>query len=90
MHLAKVSLRGVECCFYFVLPCLLFSAHFYNISRESLISSLQKLVISTKYLALYSKTCLKWPFKNRKKQRTYLNEGQKYCRMLSWSILQYF
>ena len=24
------------------------------------------------------------------KDKWYLNEGQKYCRMLSWSILQYF
>ena len=42
----------------------------------------------------YSKTCLKQPLKNRQrkglKDRRELNAGQKYCRMLSWSILQYF
>ena len=42
----------------------------------------------------YRKTCLKRPLKNRQnkglKDKCYLNEGQKYCRMLSWSILQYF
>ena len=41
----------------------------------------------------YSKTCLRRPLKNRKKylkDKWWLNEGRKYCRMLSWSILQYF
>ena len=42
----------------------------------------------------YSKTCLKRPLKNRQniglKDKWLLNEGLKYCRMLSWSILQYF
>ena len=42
----------------------------------------------------YSKTCLKWPLKKKTKigfqDRLSLNAGQKYCRMLSWSILQYF
>ena len=44
----------------------------------------------------YSKTCLKRPLKNRKKNpkglkdKWLLNEGQKYCRMLFCSILQYF
>ena len=42
----------------------------------------------------YSKTCLKRPLKNRRnkdlKDKWYLNEGRKYYRMLSWSILQYF
>ena len=42
----------------------------------------------------YSNTCLKRPLKNRQnkglKDKWQLNEGQKYCRMLSWSILQYF
>ena len=41
----------------------------------------------------YIKTCLKQPFKNRQsnglKDKWLLNEGEKYCRMLSWSILQY-
>ena len=46
-------------------------------------------------LYLYSKTCLKRPLKNRqnkdlKKTNGSLYEGRKYCRMLSWSILQYF
>ena len=42
----------------------------------------------------YSKTCLKLSLKNRQnkglKDRWSLNAGQKYCRMLPWSILQYF
>ena len=42
----------------------------------------------------YSKTCLKWPLKIRLnigfQDQSLLNAGQKYCRMLSWSILQYF
>ena len=42
----------------------------------------------------YSKTCLKWLLKNRQnkyhKEKWWLNDGQKYCRMLSWSNLQYF
>ena len=42
----------------------------------------------------YSKTCLKRPLKNRQnkglKDKWKLKEGRKYCRMLSWSILQYF
>ena len=42
----------------------------------------------------YSKTCLKWPLKKKTKNwlsRSFLlNAGQKYCRMLSWRILQYF
>ena len=42
----------------------------------------------------YSKTCLKQPFKKKTKigfqDRLPLNAGQKYCRMLSWSILKYF
>ena len=36
----------------------------------------------------YSKTCLKWPLKNRQNKdvndKWYLNEGRKYCRMLSF------
>ena len=43
---------------------------------------------------IYSKICLKRPLKKRQnkglKDRWYLNAGQKYCRMLSLSILQYF
>ena len=42
----------------------------------------------------YSKTCLKQPLKNRQNKslidKWQRKEGQKYCRMLSWSILQYF
>ena len=42
----------------------------------------------------YSKTCLKLPLKIRQnkglKDKWLLNEGWKYCRMLFWSILQYF
>ena len=46
------------------------------------------------YKMQYSKTCLKRPLKNRQnkglKDKCKLNEGRKYYRMLSWSILQYF
>ena len=42
----------------------------------------------------YSKTCLKQPLKEKTKihfqDRLSLNAGQKYCRMLQESILQYF
>ena len=42
----------------------------------------------------YSKTCLKRPLKKKTKigfqDRLSLNAGQKYCRMLQESILQYF
>ena len=35
---------------------------------------------------LYSKTCVRWPLKNRQNKnlydKWYLNEGRKYCRML--------
>ena len=45
-------------------------------------------------LPSYSKTCLKWPLKKMTKivfqDRLPLNAGQKYCRMLQESILQYF
>ena len=41
-----------------------------------------------------SKNCLKRPLKKKTKigfqDRLLLNAGQKYCRMLSWSIPQYF
>ena len=50
--------------------------------------------IKAKLKTCYSKTCLKWPLKKRTKigfqDRLSPKEGQKYCRMLSWSILQYF
>ena len=40
----------------------------------------------------YSKTCLKRPLKIDENKglddKGWLNAGQKYCRMLSWSILQ--
>ena len=43
---------------------------------------------------MYSKTCLKRPLKKKTKigfqDRLSLNAGQKYCRMLQESILQYF
>ena len=43
---------------------------------------------------VYSKTCLKQPLKKNTKigfqDQLSLKAGQKYCRMLSWSILQYF
>ena len=42
----------------------------------------------------YSKTCLKWPLKKETnigfQERLSLNAGQKYCRMLQESILQFF
>ena len=43
---------------------------------------------------MYSKTCLKRPLKKKTKNvfqdQLLLNAGQKYCRMLQGSILQYF
>ena len=49
----------------------------------------------TRFLTMwYSKTCLKRPLKRRQKKSFQdlwsLNAGKKYCRMLLWSILQYF
>ena len=45
-------------------------------------------------ILLYSTTCLKQPLKKRTnigfQERFSLNAGQKYCRMLQESILQYF
>ena len=44
--------------------------------------------------SMYSKTCLKWPLKKKTKHwfqdQLSLNAGQKFCRMLQKSILQYF
>ena len=44
-------------------------------------------------MSIYSETCLKRPLKNMQnkglKDKWKLNAGQVYCRMLSWSILQY-
>ena len=46
-----------------------------------------------KKVVLYSKPCLKRPLKRRPKIGLHdplsLNAGREYCRMLSWSILQY-
>ena len=46
------------------------------------------------WICSYSKTCLKRPHKRKTKigfqDRLSLNAGQKYCRMLQGSILQYF
>ena len=46
------------------------------------------------FISSYSETCLKRPLQNRQnkglKAMWYLNAGQKYCRMLHGSILQYF
>ena len=60
---------------------------------ESLVSTYTSESVA-QYLYMYSKTCLKRPLKNSQnkglKDKWLLNEGQKYCRMLSWSILQYF
>ena len=43
---------------------------------------------------VYRKACVKLPLKNRQNKvlndKWQLNEGQKYCRMLQESILQYF
>ena len=45
-------------------------------------------------ITLYSKPCVKRPLPKRPKidfqDHLSRNAGQKYCRMLSWSILQYF
>ena len=46
------------------------------------------------FIIKYSKTCLKWPLKKKTKigfqDQLLLNAGQKYCKMLQESILQYF
>ena len=43
---------------------------------------------------VYSKTCLKQPLEKKTQigfqDQLSLNAGQKYCRILFWSILQYF
>ena len=44
-------------------------------------------------LYIYSKTCVKRPLNRQNKglnDNLKFNEGRKYCRMLSGSILQYF
>ena len=45
-------------------------------------------------LITHSKTCLKRPLQKKTKncfsRPIIVNAGQKYCRILSWSILQYF
>ena len=50
--------------------------------------------IGRRLLGIYSKACVKqplskWP-KNGFQDQLSLNAGWKYCRMLPWSILQYF
>ena len=46
------------------------------------------------HICMYSKTCVKWSLSKRPKNcfqgQLLLNAGQKYCRMLNGSILQYF
>ena len=63
-----------------------------NVTYKSLVGDLAV----EHYLAsrlVYSKTCLKRPLKKKTKigfqDRLTLNAGQKYCRMLQESILQY-
>ena len=59
--------------------------------KRSFSSLLEKQSVnSVNQVSLYSKTCLKWSLKKDPKICWLLNAGQKYCRMLWWSILQYF
>ena len=55
---------------------------------------MRQKVKDTKYKGTYSKTCHKRPLKKKTRigfqDRLSLNTGQKYCRMLQESILQYF
>ena len=78
---------------------VVFKSNFFkNFFLENHHSSKQLLYRSgpTFYLVQsgYSETCLRRPLKNRQnkglKTIWYLNAGQKYCRMLHGSILQYF
>ena len=54
---------------------------------SSLTESLDSFKEIIGMFCIYSKTCPKWQLKIDK---WLLNEGQKHCRMLSWSILQSF
>ena len=52
-----------------------------------------EVLVTRDFISKYSKTCLKRPLKkdqNKFQDRLSLNVGQKYCRMLQESILQYF
>ena len=55
---------------------------------------LTKVDSGSKQQALYSKTCLKRPLKNRQNKehndKWQHSEGRKFCRKLQESILQYF
>ena len=59
-----------------------------------IIENMLKLLVPHYLLIIFSKTCLKPQLKRRPKigfqDRLSLNSGQKYCRMLQESILQYF
>ena len=52
------------------------------------------LLLNGHVIKMNSKTCLKRPLKRHQEKglqdRLSLNAGQKYCRMLQESILQYF
>ena len=74
----------IFCCVWVTVTVQL--SHQYHITSYGFFCMLHwynKLAFS-----VYSKTCLKQPLKNR--QNKDLNEGQKICKMLPWSILQYF
>ena len=81
------------------LICCVLSPRFYwlfsaTYSFQKLEFPLLSTLYPNSYLIKYGKTCLKKPLKKKTKvgfqDRFSLNEGQKYCRMLQGSILQYF
>ena len=55
---------------------------FYKTTIEGVVS----FELKSAHILTYSKTCVKWPLKNRQNKdlndKWKLNEGQKYCRML--------
>ena len=63
-----------------------------NILVTKMLNETVNVIIRT--FTIYSETCLKQLLKNRQykglKAMRYLNAGQKYCRMLHGSIMQYF
>ena len=65
-----------------------------NLSSAAVVIAALMVKYKISNVKQYSKTCLKQPLKRRPKigfqDRLSLNAGQKFCRMLQESILQYF
>ena len=89
---------SIHCYLYNCLSMSLISAQshsFMEIDHEIFSKVLLLLLIQEGPVFRYSKTYLKRPLKEEEKKNRFLrplplNGVQKYCRMLSWSILQYF